>query len=705
MINNKFLNKMYDQFIEKDEVTTQELLGCGFTNKDLTRLIANGKLKRVKRGVYTLPNASGLLIYSDFLKRRYKFGKSKEVLERCLHFEPTNGSAASRVFANSLWDGDFDKAFLCMDVLMKSEKESYLRDSNLWLYLLQFVAEVPERYKDKVKNITFDDISVLDDDPRYFDKELANEVRTYILRRDFNSAIRLLNTSKEHGEKRVYTEYTLKLLNMANGAYKRRQGLYEELVIDENYSQLVRELAIADEKYGLSAMERNLYLLASDMLGLRTSKRIPKARQCNSLSLGDAIESHQYRLALELNNFNSRQNPEQNDNYVVSMMLVKINEEVENLYSMKAAKKIGAQDFAKITSCLMRQDLDGAFENLNYYLALMGRVEYRGYIISLIKLSLLDKDSLFVEPMLALSRINNDDYQFDVSVYIQDFYFTLAKGDLKRASIYLDIISSSETLGGIPIDTQDMRNSLNNEMSRQGISLDAGEKSEATKVGLQDSKVKSESKEAEHIVQKTSEVEITEKTDSEYLYLSTIVDDIINGDNVVLLEPMCDEDISNIMEIISRVRDVRAFTIDTDDERKQIVLRYCGKIGTFIPLRPTLGRATNEYNRYNFDTAIDLYNSVLPLLPEPKAFIYANLGMSYYKRAKDMADYYDAIDYLTLATVQGKKEGISSYDYSSLVKDLKERTKYNGIRVKGDGVETSNSNGIQYRKVDSKVQE
>lgn len=700
---------MYDQFIEKDELTTQELLGCGFTNKDLTRLIADGKLSRIKRGVYTLPNSSGLLIYSDVLKRRHKFDKSKEVLERCLHFEPSNGSAASRVFANALWDYDFDKAFACMDILMKSEKESYLRDSHLWLYLLQFVADVPERYKEKVKNMTFDDLSVLDDDPRYSDKDLANEVRTYILRKDFNSAIKLISSSKEHNEKRVYVEYTLKLLNMANNAYKRRQRLYEELVIEENYSQLVRELAIAEERYGLSSMERNLYLLASDMVSMRTSKRIPKSLQCSSLSLADAIESHQYKLALELNNFNSRQNLEQNENYAVSMMLTKINDEVLKLHSMKAARKIGAQNFARITNSLMKQDLDGAFESLNYYLALMGKLEYRGYIVSLIKLSLLDKDSLFVEPMLALSRLNNEDYQFDVSIYIQDFYLTLAKGDLKRASIYLDIISNSEAVGGISIDTNDMRISLNNEMTKQGISevpVDTVEKSGDVKVNSHNGKGESEYKEADLIARGMSEEDaVIRKTDDEYLYLSTIVDDIINGDNVVLLEPMCDEDVSNIMEIIERVKDVKAFTIDTDDDMKQIVLRYCGRIGNFIPLRPTLGRATNEYNRYNFDTAIDLYDSVLPLLPEPKAFIYANLGMSYYKRAKDASDYYDAIDYLTLATVQAKKEGNNSYDYSLLVKELKERTKYNGIKVKSDSGENLNSNGIQYRKVDNKVQE
>ena len=67
MINFNNEKNMYDLFIDKEMLTTQELLGAGFTNKDLTRLIESGKIKRVKRGFYELENAQGLFRYTQIL--------------------------------------------------------------------------------------------------------------------------------------------------------------------------------------------------------------------------------------------------------------------------------------------------------------------------------------------------------------------------------------------------------------------------------------------------------------------------------------------------------------------------------------------------------------------------------------------------------------------------------------------------------------
>ena len=67
MINFNNEKNMYDLFIDNKTLTTQELLGVGFTNKDLTRLIEAGKIRRVSRGIYELENAQGLFKYTQIL--------------------------------------------------------------------------------------------------------------------------------------------------------------------------------------------------------------------------------------------------------------------------------------------------------------------------------------------------------------------------------------------------------------------------------------------------------------------------------------------------------------------------------------------------------------------------------------------------------------------------------------------------------------
>ena len=78
MINFNNEKNMYDLFIDNKTLTTQELLGVGFTNKDLTRLIEAGKIRRVSRGIYELENAQGLFKYTQILfsKRCKRFSKN-----------------------------------------------------------------------------------------------------------------------------------------------------------------------------------------------------------------------------------------------------------------------------------------------------------------------------------------------------------------------------------------------------------------------------------------------------------------------------------------------------------------------------------------------------------------------------------------------------------------------------------------------------
>ena len=104
MINFNNEKNMYDLFIEKEILTTQDLLGVGFTNKDLTRLIEDGKLKRVSRGFYKLENASGLFRYAQILcsKRCREYEKGRKALKRCAEIEPENGSVQTRIFLNAI---------------------------------------------------------------------------------------------------------------------------------------------------------------------------------------------------------------------------------------------------------------------------------------------------------------------------------------------------------------------------------------------------------------------------------------------------------------------------------------------------------------------------------------------------------------------------------------------------------------------------
>ncbi len=700
MITMDFEKSMYDKFIENEELTTKDLLSIGFTSRDLTRLKEKGKLESVRRGVYRLVDADGLFSYSRELVEKEEYERAGMALDRCLEISPDNGTIAANVFSVSIGSKNFDRAVKCIGILANTDNKFYENDINLWLLLLGYATELPEEYRQKNRKATLDNISVYELDDRYSDIELANKIREKVLSREFNVAARLLCETKEFEEEKFYAIVTFKLLNYAHRVYGNRRKLYAELISDNNYVKLVDVIGEDSKRWCLTKEEEYILTIANQMVSLEEEQVLPQVKGVTKFTFEEAIKKCNYRLAKEIYQRNFWVESDKKDctvihDKVLEMMLNKINDRIDEMKITKAAKDVGADEFSKITAALMNHDVDKAFKTMEQYLVQIDRYSYRKYVASLIKLSLLDKDMSFTEPMLALSRLSRNDYQFDVAVYIQDFYFNLTNGNLKRAAVFLDIISCSKDVGGIPIDTTDMREALINEMKNKGMH------EEALAISLPKAKVVEEP-----VIQKkrVSKDELA----SEYCMLADVVDKVLRDDNVAMLEPMSEEDTEKVMKILSRVKDVDSFIINsTDGKSRHIVLKYCGRIKEFIDRGEAIRKAKRAYSIKNYEDCISLYESILPITKRPRSFIYSQLGMSYYETAKD-TDFADAIDYLTLANAACREEK-SKYGFSDLVERLKVRSGYNGIKINCSNSKSSNtnsnSNAVQYVKKDENNQE
>jgi hypothetical protein len=143
-----------------------------------------------------------------------------------------------------------------------------------------------------------------------------------------------------------------------------------------------------------------------------------------------------------------------------------------------------------------------------------------------------------------------------------------------------------------------------------------------------------------------------------------------------MLEPMSSDDASNVLNTVKRFDTIRASVIDEEDGNKRVVLRYVDKNLPYINIAAVLKEANDRFKNWQYNETIDLLQSVLPKLEEPRSFIYAKLGFSYQKTTYD-GDYSKAIDYLILAQEQSKKEA-EVRDYSKVIEELKSKSKYNG---------------------------
>ena len=111
MINNENLNKMYDGLIEGKELTTKELNSYGFNSKDLTDLVREGTLERIKRGYYTLVSTDSFFHYGKQLLALKEYERATTCFEKCYALNPNHPRVCFQLFLRSIQKRDYEKAF------------------------------------------------------------------------------------------------------------------------------------------------------------------------------------------------------------------------------------------------------------------------------------------------------------------------------------------------------------------------------------------------------------------------------------------------------------------------------------------------------------------------------------------------------------------------------------------------------------------
>lgn len=695
MINFNNEKNMYDLFIDKEILTTQELLGAGFTNKDLTRLIESGKIKRVKRGFYELENTQGLFRYTQILfsKRYRNLDRAIKGLKRCIEIEPENGSIHSRMFLNAIVTEDYEQALKSFAVMDKTDNQFYKRDQNLWLYMLSFVTDLPDEYKDRVKNMKVVDLITIEKDKRYSDRLLQNKIRNAIFNHHFKEALELSKGKMPSSDKKLGSIITEKLLSKAIGVSVRDHEHLYDLISNCNYEEAAQLLLGAKELHGINPADEQFLVVLQDLIGIINEKKIPEVDTAKSISsFSDALMAHDYETLLKIYRSSSNRKFSKSSKFM-GILLERVDSEISKLKLLcnneEEVQKFVPEDsnktsvnpdvdamFTRIASSLLKQDVDTAFSLLEEYLSSINKSNFRGYVADLIKLSVLKKDTSFEEPILLLSTLSRDEFDFSVAAYIQDFYFNVARKNFKEAAIYLDILSMSEELGGVPIPTYDLREKLIGDAELAGITKE--------ELGLKEKEVVV----PQQVVPTVSSEELDEKVPVEETIeslmdipysITNAIDDILDDVNMIMLEPMSDEDIAKVVDAAVRVPKVQAITIKEASGEKRVVLRYYDKFGPYVNIGATLKAADEKYKNWEYQEAIDLYQSVMPKLEKPRSFIFARLGNCYRQTTYD-GDYSKAIDYYTMAMAQSAEEDVP-LDFTDLITDLKNKSKYNGKKI------------------------
>lgn len=300
MINQENINKIYEWLIEGKELTTKELKSFGFNSKDLAKLIDQGVLTRLERGLYGFCDIEGFYNYGKKLRQRKEYTKAIACFEFCYELDPENPPLCFELFLNSIRVKDFSKAFEYFKYLFHYENDSYhQKDNNLFLFLFNELLDLPEEYKKIAREIDFQDVKASSNDKRYVDLYMQNKIRKSIINKRFGLANQQLAESAE--KIKTNQEFIIKNFLVAIRAQKYERLIeIKELISSGDYESLKIFFEHLLEKDKIGSLYEFDLMITNDLIRIKETGEIPKVRAYGAQSVFDAIKYKNYGLALEL---------------------------------------------------------------------------------------------------------------------------------------------------------------------------------------------------------------------------------------------------------------------------------------------------------------------------------------------------------------------------------------------------------------------
>lgn len=681
MISIENLEKIYNGVAEGIDLTTKQLNLYGFNTTDINKLIEGNVIERVKRGHYSFRDTDKLFDYGVKLAKGNNYDLANRTFLKCFELEPNNYKYCLQLFTVCIHEKEYDKAFKLYDRLYKLSNDNEKIDLRYYMYLLNYITDIPSKYKDMVEGTNYYSIKIPSDDKRYSDVMSYNRARSTAIKGKFSSAWRILYaiTIKNRG-------YTLQdiaeknLLTQTITEEKKSRKVVNSLVSEKKYDAVIDYLENKRKKHKLNTIEEYIIKLSESYLIIKNSSTIPIEKNIDTDNLFEAIQANKFDLALKINNEFNKEREIANEDNTLNIILTDICKLINSLKKSNTNKKPDIveeqqkevksdNNFMSLVSSLMSNDIDSAFKYLECYLLEIGKSEY-GYIITnLIKLSILEKDIAYTAPMLELSLMNSNNYQFNINNYIQKFYLCLSSERLDEAEIYLNIISSATKINNENLSIDNLYKVLETHKSKTNYQNNTPILESNNQVQESNNTYEEEfdddedeavfdsdlPKNNEDIIREQSDIKFIEKKHNE----------LIKNKGIIILNSMSKKRTNFILNEADKYLDMSVFTI-VDGGKTRIVLRYNELDYEDFDVTALITEAMDDYRNGFYEDSLNKQIKILETNAENKSSNYAMIGLSYMR----LFDIDKAIEYLTVANYLAKEEK-STRDFGDLILKLK----------------------------------
>lgn len=439
MINQENLDKMYEMLIKGEELTTSKLKICGFNSHDLTKLVDSKVLERSRRGHYTLLDVEHMHQYGKHLITQKNYDEAKKCLEKCYELSPKHSGNCFALFVNSIMNNDYKAAFKYFEGFYKKDDYYCKRDSNFYLFLLNLITTIPDKYKDYVEQFELKDILVANNDKCKANIPLYNEIRTYAFNQRFKQAIQSYEILVKINVKIYsYDAVTNSLLYKAAEVQKTRKRNILNFIKNKDYIGVVNYIESVLKVHEIDLMDKYVLKLTKELLEIKETHQIPEKISSYNQSILVSIDNKDYELALSLTIRRDKKHEVDSNNNSLYLILREINNAIKEISSL--------DDINQLPLYLNSSDYNTSVTIIDRYLNKLNKDNYEHLIIDFIKLDMLDKDTSFKRTLNILNDLKSDNFKLDIEEQLRYCYKSLGERNFEKARLYLDIVSTLNKL-------------------------------------------------------------------------------------------------------------------------------------------------------------------------------------------------------------------------------------------------------------------
>lgn len=437
MNNDNKIVDIYEAIINGEDLTASKLEGMGINGETLSHYIAIGLLTQNEVS-YSLLSTTGLYEYGTKLQKETNYGRAAKCFKLCLKINENDYNSYLQLVNTDLSSGNYGEAYDLMSA-SKSSLVNKIHDNNLHLLLLAGIKPfTDEAIVSHIKSLRNEDVMMVGDN-QTFDKQ--NRVRGAVLSKKFTYALELLNNMKDHSIENTILK-TMLIKNIETQEYRKRK--IKSLVCERKYADLASYLSKLEGCPGLNTIETATLFLARKLIDFSKTE-MPLGEE-KAYNLFQAIYTGNYKQALLLSKeYNERSGIKEDDNsiYLLLLDMVRLIESTTKEDEQKE-EMISVEIIAKH---IQNNDFDSFEKELKRHLKEIGQSKYELLIFDLIKLSCLQNDYTYAEPIKMLNLLTRGSFKFEISDYIHKFFLAIDSKRLDEAQLFLDIIAKSKLFG------------------------------------------------------------------------------------------------------------------------------------------------------------------------------------------------------------------------------------------------------------------